>query len=90
MSAQGVELDGDVVALAQDRQLPVFSPDQLAERVPLSTLDLLTAWDVLEHIHDPLPTLSGYVERLRPGGALLLEVPDGGFPLRRRRWPPTP
>lgn len=37
--------------------------------------DLITLWDVLEHLRDPLETLSALAPRLRPGGLLGVVVP---------------
>lgn len=44
--------------------------------LPVETFDVACAWHVLEHIPDPLPTLERIRGALRPGGHLLLEVPN--------------
>lgn len=54
------------------------------------SVDLLTMWDVLEHIPEPVPflTLSGSL--LKPGGYLMLNVPRVDHPIARlfgSRWP---
>ncbi len=38
--------------------------------------DLVTAWDVLEHIHDPLPFLSTIGSLLAPGGRAFIRTPN--------------
>lgn len=38
--------------------------------------DLVTMWHALEHLPDPLGTLASLRQRIRPGGALVVEVPD--------------
>lgn len=50
--------------------------------------DLVTMWHVLEHDYDPLRTLRGLRTRTRPGGALVVEVPEFDSVTRRvqGRW----
>lgn len=43
---------------------------------PESSFDLITMWDVLEHIPEPGPVLELIRTLLRPGGVLLLTYPD--------------
>jgi SAM-dependent methyltransferase len=38
--------------------------------------DLITSWDVLEHIHDPLPFLNVIASLLAPGGRAFLRTPN--------------
>jgi SAM-dependent methyltransferase len=38
--------------------------------------DVVTAWDVIEHVHDPLPFLAELGRRLAPGGRLFLRTPN--------------
>ena len=52
-------------------------------------LDLVTFWDVLEHLADPVAALRRARDLLRPGGMIALTVPDGSSALARltgRRW----
>lgn len=46
-------------------------------RIPFGsdTFDLVAALDVLEHVDDDGPAIRALVERVRPGGALLVTVP---------------
>lgn len=39
-------------------------------------LDVITLWHVLEHVPDPVAALSLCARALRPGGAIVLEVPN--------------
>lgn len=43
---------------------------------PPATFDLITLWDVLEHLADPLHALRRLASWLRPGGLLALGVPN--------------
>lgn len=46
--------------------------------------DLLTMWHYLEHDYAPIQTLQRVRELARPGGCLVIEVPDHGSWSRRR------
>lgn len=62
---------------------------QLAD-LPLSSFDVVTLWDVLEHVPDPLRFLQHCANLLRPGGYLLANVPDLDSLQSRllgERWP---
>lgn len=43
-----------------------------------ASFDLVTAWDVIEHVPAPLETLAHCRSLLRPGGLLVLSTPDVG------------
>lgn len=45
---------------------------------PRGPFDLITAWEVLEHVEDPAATLVALRELLAPGGRLVLTVPNWG------------
>jgi SAM-dependent methyltransferase len=56
----------------------------------LAGFDAVTLWDVLEHVERPVDFLRACIERLRPGGHLLVNVPDlESLPARLMgaRWP---
>lgn len=53
------------------------------------TFDAITLWHVLEHWHDPAVPLAQVARLLRPGGALLVGVPNFASPearLARAAW----
>jgi len=57
---------------------------------PEASYDIITMWDVLEHIPEPGPVLDLIHSLLRPGGVLLLSYPDIASITQRLlgdRWP---
>ncbi|TME58024.1 MAG: class I SAM-dependent methyltransferase [Chloroflexi bacterium] len=53
------------------------------------SLDLITFWDVLEHLPDPVASLRRAQELLTPGGLVAATVPNAGTAVARlsgRRW----
>jgi len=54
-------------------------PSTLAEaRFPAESFDVVTMWDVLEHVPDPYAELLEVFRILRPGGPLVVNFPDVG------------
>ncbi|HSR09597.1 MAG TPA: class I SAM-dependent methyltransferase, partial [Bryobacteraceae bacterium] len=54
------------------------------------SFDVITLWDVIEHLPQPLETLQIVRSLLKPGGVLLVNYPDIGTlaaRILRRRWP---
>jgi SAM-dependent methyltransferase len=52
--------------------------------------DVVTAFDIIEHTHDPIAFVRDIHRCLAPGGLLVLSTPDTGHFLRRamgRAWP---
>lgn len=81
--AVGVDVEEKAVDSARNRGLEACLPADVDARVPDSSLDAATMWDVIEHLLDPLEGLEAMVRKVRPGGALLFETPNAGFPPRR-------
>jgi 2-polyprenyl-3-methyl-5-hydroxy-6-metoxy-1,4-benzoquinol methylase len=51
--------------------------------------DLIVGWMVLEHLHEPVVVLRKFQAWLKPGGWLVLSVPDAGgmeFGLFKNKW----
>lgn len=83
LRAIGSDVSSEAVAEAKRQGLDVHLADDLDTRVPDGSLDALTMWDVVEHLVDPARVLEQVVPKVRPGGALLFETPDGAFPVRK-------
>jgi 2-polyprenyl-3-methyl-5-hydroxy-6-metoxy-1,4-benzoquinol methylase len=81
--AEGIDLNADVVKIAQERDgLPV-QPGRIEELdLPPESFDAVTLWDSLEHMEDPRVTLVAARRILRAGGLLAVSTPniDGLYP----------
>jgi len=82
LDASGVDVSPQAVEVARSRGLRVHLSDDLDSEVRDGSVDALTMWDVVEHLVDPYAVLQGAVRKVRPGGAVLFETPDGGFFVR--------
>jgi SAM-dependent methyltransferase len=82
MRAVGSDVSTVAVATARDRGLEVYEADEVSAHVAEGSVDALTMWDVVEHLPDPRSVLASLLPAVRPGGAVLFETPDGGFPVR--------
>jgi len=76
----GVDVDPDSVIEARARGVSAFLCDVSRERIPLpsSAVDLVTAFEVIEHLLDPDHMLSEAWRVLRSGGYLLASTPNLG------------
>lgn len=80
LHAYGVDLEPKAVDHAVSRGLHVAHSSKIGELLTAEgQVDLLTMWDVIEHLYDPSSVLGEVSERLREGGLFLLETPDGNF-----------
>ena len=53
------------------------------------SFDVVTLWDVWEHVHEPLPFLKMCADLVAPGGLLVIAIPNAsGWPARlfKGRW----
>jgi SAM-dependent methyltransferase len=75
--AEGVEPAAEAAAYARERLGLAVTTGRLEEAaLPAAAYDAVTLWDVLEHVHEPRATLSEAARLLRPGGALILGLPN--------------
>ncbi|NCY02711.1 MAG: class I SAM-dependent methyltransferase [Planctomycetia bacterium] len=77
LEASGVELNPRAAAIARRQGHTVYTQplaDLRAEHA--GTWDVACAFQVLEHIADPGPFLEDMLAMVRPGGVLVLAVPD--------------
>lgn len=76
-SARALALARDIAVATGGRQVLVASPDPAWRE----NIDMVCAFDVLEHIEDDAAALDHWLSWLRPGGRICLSVPA-----HRRRW----
>lgn len=74
-SAVSVEYNEDGTMLARDRGLVTVRADAVALPFTDRTVDLVAAFDVLEHIEDDSAALAEIARVMRPGATLLVTVP---------------
>ncbi len=95
--AAGLEFSPDTSEIARrDHGLEVITGTLEDRPYPASSFDLVTLWDVIEHVPDPLRTMGSVHELLKPGGMVAITTPniDGlfprsSYPIARliRHWP---
>lgn len=85
--AQGLERAAEAVAIAQARGLSVRQGDWA--ELPEGAADGLALWHVLEHLAEPVVALQALAPKLKPGGLVLIQVPNARSWQARwlgRRW----
>ena len=87
-SVEGVELNVDTAEVAERRGFPVHRGRLEDVRLPDGTFEVLTFWDVLEHVRDPVATVAEARRILAANGVLALSTPNLGglFPVVSRPW----
>ena len=90
-STFGVEISNDTAELARERGLDVFTGTLEEAGLRPGSFDVVTMWDVLEHVEDPVATIAMAAEVLKEEGLLALSTPNIGglFPrlsYRAARW----
>lgn len=76
-STQGVEPSAYAANYARSRfGLEVYEGLVEDAGLPAASFDAITLWDVLEHVHEPRPVLDELARLLRPGGVLVMSLPN--------------
>lgn len=87
----GVDVSPEAVEHARERLgLPALCGDFERLDLPASGFDVITLWDVLASLRDPAASLRRIATLLKPGGRLIMTLPDIdslSFRLLRRFWP---
>jgi SAM-dependent methyltransferase len=80
-SVTGIELDPDAARSAAEAlhaQVLAGPAEEMLAHLPTASFDMVTMWHVLEHLTDPLAALVQVRRVLRPGGRMVIEVPNYG------------
>lgn len=73
----GIELTSWAADYARQRLgLDVITGTLESAKLSASSFDLVTMWDVLEHVYDPRQTLREIQRILKPGGWFVFSIPD--------------
>lgn len=86
----GVEPSTWAVAQARQRGLRVYQGTQEAPEIQDRQFDVITLWDVIEHVTDPTAELKKSFQLLKPGGWLAVHTMDIDSLTARilgQRWP---
>jgi len=82
--AHGVELGPDALRGVDPRAQVRIAPTLAAAGHPAERFDMVLIWHVLEHLREPGATLAEAHRLLRPGGRLVVAVPN--FSSWQARW----
>ena len=86
----GLEFSPSAIAAAAPAVRPRIREGSLDALPADARFDVVTAFDLIEHVPDPRAFVLECRARLAPGGTLVLSTPDTGHVLRRlmrSRWP---
>ncbi len=86
---EGIEFSPDAAANARALGYPVHAGSLETAPEPNQPYDLIVGWMVLEHLHEPILALEKLRRWIRPGGRLVLSVPNAAsweFRLFKQRW----
>ena len=86
----GIEPSSWAVTQAVERGLPVFQGTQDSPELHGRQFDVVTMWDVIEHVADPAAELRKSYDLLKPGGWIAvhtMNIESMTARLLGRRWP---
>jgi len=88
--AEGIEPSKWAAAYARDRVgVPVREGILDATAYPANSFDVITFWEVIEHLPDPREFLTNVARVAKPGASVLFSTPDSGSTVARvlgRNW----
>lgn len=89
--AIGIDPGEEVASFCRSKGLTVLRDEFAQCELPRSAVDCIAIWSTFDQLPSPHPTLTAVRRLLRPGGILVLRVPNGAcFELAHgstRRWP---
>ena len=72
----GIELSQSAVDIAKSFNLPVQKLDFFSEKIKHSSIDILTMFEVIEHLPNPFGFIKRAEEVVKPGGVIYLTTPN--------------
>lgn len=88
--AMGVEPSHWAAAYAQERKLPVIQGTLRSAGLEDASQDVVTLWDVIEHLPDPMSELKEVARVVKPGGWVAvhtMDIDSLAARVMRERWP---
>jgi len=76
----GLEYDFERAAEARRNSAHIINAAGEAIPLPAATFDLILSHEVLEHVQDDRAAVREMIRTLRPGGRIVLFVPNRGYP----------
>jgi len=73
---KGIELSQTAVDIAQAFNLPVQNVDFFSSEIEVSSFDVLSMFEVIEHLPDPVRFLKRAEQVVKPGGLIYLTTPN--------------
>jgi 2-polyprenyl-3-methyl-5-hydroxy-6-metoxy-1,4-benzoquinol methylase len=86
---EGVDISAYALARAEAKGFKVHRGTLLDTELPEAGFDIITMWDLIEHVPDPAAVFAECHRLLKPGGVLAISTPDAGSVLARvlrGRW----
>jgi 2-polyprenyl-3-methyl-5-hydroxy-6-metoxy-1,4-benzoquinol methylase len=74
--ARGIELSQPAVDIAQGFNLPVINMDFFSSKIDDSSFDVITMFEVIEHLPKPIEFIKRAAEVVKPGGLIYLTTPN--------------
>lgn len=89
----GLEVSDKAATVARDMSGAQVWTGSIKDLKARERFEAITAWEVLEHVPNPVEFMSAVASSLKPGGILGLSVPNWDSPWMRRssnpeHWPP--
>lgn len=74
--ATGLDIGADAVAAVEASGIPAFQGTLPHPALPPGAFDVITMRQSLEHVPEPRPVLKAAFDLLRPGGCLVIDIPN--------------
>ena len=74
--AEGLEPDETARKVAAEKLNMPLDPIEKLDTLPENQYDVITLWHVLEHVHNPGSYFDRFRKILKPGGVLIIAVPN--------------
>ena len=72
----GVEISKSACQSAKSKNLNVYNSDLLSKKFDSNCFDVVTMWDVIEHLKNPLNLISESLRVCKPNGKIYIEAPS--------------